>query len=87
MSATNQTESDVLTLEQPAFDGDDTVLWAAKRAAERCETPTVARVVGRMSKRLGTEQHHMETYVDASKAVLGGGAPVTAAEAERRDSQ
>lgn len=81
MSATKQAEIKALTAEQPVFDGDDTVLWAAQRAAERCETPTIARVVGRMSKQLGADQYRMATYVDAAKAVLGEGAPVTAAEA------
>ena len=87
MSATNQTEFEVLTGRTACFQGDGTVLWAARRAAERCETPTVARVVGRMSKRLGTQRYQMETYVDAAKAVLGADAPVTAAEAQRGASE
>lgn len=81
MNINNKTKSDVLTFEQPAFDSDDTVLWVVKRADERCGRPTVVRVVGRMSNRLGTEQH-IKTYFGVIKAILGADLPVTAGKNE-----
>jgi hypothetical protein len=70
----------------PVFRDNADLREATERAVEQCDTPTVARVVGRLSKMVGS-QYRMETYVDAAKAVLGDDAPVTAAEAGRGETQ
>ena len=70
----------------PVFRENDDLREATERAVEQCDTPTVARVVGRLSKTVGSK-YRMETYVDAAKAVLGDDAPVTAAEAGRGETQ
>jgi hypothetical protein len=72
--------------EPPVFRDNADLRETTERAVEQCTTPTVARVVGRLSKTLGS-QYAMETYVDAAKAVLGDDAPITAVEAERGESQ
>lgn len=85
MSTTQQTAFDGTTAtdtEPPVFRENDDLREATERAVEQCETPTVARVVGRLSKTLGAKQYRMSTFVDAAEAVLGDDAPVTTAEAE-----
>lgn len=89
MSTKSQTAVDgtaATDTQPPVFRDNADLREPTERAVEQCTTPTVARVVGRLSKTVGS-QYAMATYVDAAKAVLGDDAPITAAEAERGESQ
>jgi len=60
-------------------DLDEDIVDAVERAAERCETVTVARVVGTVSADMG-HNRKLERFVDAARVVLDEDTPITDAQ-------
>ena len=64
--------ADELTVE----DCPDEVVDAVRRATSRCETVTVARVVGTVAAEIGFNRR-LDTLVTTARVVLDDGTPIT----------